>query len=194
MDIHCCDKADRCNIDFHFNPELFEDHRLQGKQLKQYCNIFSLSLFPLSLSLSLRLFTSPCCTFPIRSLAVHTLFSVWPTFSDARSCVIKIILFPTDSPSWCQKSNTDTKVHLCCNNYDFCNLDLRPSFPEIKGGFFGHDRHPAILMDHMRVLTLVVSCQHQYILVHCFNQTCLTLHILSPYNCPSLFSHFVYTA
>lgn len=127
IDIQCCLDKDFCNKHFQFNPELFDDQVTNnGKHFGHIFLIDSFFLFFFSFLSLLALY--------IPLYILYFIFNfVWKPMFDLR-CMVKNILFPTDSPSWCNKSNTDMNIHSCCNDYDYCNLDLRLKFPEAQGG------------------------------------------------------------
>lgn len=123
INVQCCSEFDLCNQNFTFNFDIFKDPNSTGKHLEHILirHLFSF-FFLLAPTLSLSL-----CLLNL----IHTLLlSLFPLGSISRRCVQKDILFPTENPSWCNKSNTDTEIHTCCNAVDFCNANLQLYFPE----------------------------------------------------------------
>ncbi|XP_015524557.1 TGF-beta receptor type-1 isoform X1 [Neodiprion pinetum] len=48
----------------------------------------------------------------------------------AYRCYNKTIIFPDPKyPVWCNSANDDVSVVFCCNDADFCNFNVKPSFP-----------------------------------------------------------------
>ncbi|KAI7688316.1 TGF-beta receptor type-1 [Sarcoptes scabiei] len=63
-----------------------------------------------------------------------TIYKEGSTIRTSYRCMKKYSLFPSENPSWCQKSSTDTIFHSCCNRKNFCNLEIAFDLVKSEGG------------------------------------------------------------